>query len=492
MTDENQLPIQAEPANALPSTDKDPVGVSAAHFNGDEGLYEEMAKLNNELVNLQRDMAKKNVELEKVNELKNRLLGMAAHDLRNPLGVIHSYAESLETEASAVLTPDQRELVTTIKESSEFMLRMVTDLLSVSAIEAGQLNLDRQPADLSLLIQRSVKLNRLFANQKEIALDFDLPPALPTLIFDAGKIEQVLNNLIGNAIKFSHSGTRVRILTTSTNEVVTVAVQDQGQGIPTEEFSQLFQPFSKLSVRTTAGEQSTGLGLSIVRRIVEGHGGRIWVESEVGNGTTFFFTLPVTLYSTTPGKDSLPPDTVETAKNHADEPAAARPAVSSANPVDLPGRPLHILVAEDSSLNQLLAKRTLEKAGHSVVIVNNGAEAVAAVGREAFDLVLMDVQMPVLDGFQATAQIRQQEIGSGRHQQIVAMTAHALQEDREHCLAGGMDGYITKPIRTSELFSAIVTAVKDRVELPVINNTGKTVANCLDHDSHALPENLAD
>ncbi|NQV27145.1 MAG: response regulator [Rhodopirellula sp.] len=443
-TDEDRMPIHIEPANSLRSSARELAFATGVPSSDDEALYEELTRLNNELVNLHRDMTKKNIELEKANEQKNRLLGMAAHDLRNPLGVIHTYAEFLETEAAAVLTAEQREFVTTIKDTSDFMLRMVTDLLNVSAIEAGQLNLDRQPADLVRLIQRNVKLNRLLAARKEIALEFDSPPAaLPPLSIDAGKIEQVLNNLISNAIKFSHRGTRVRIRLTSTNEAVTVSVQDQGQGIPADEFPRLFKPFSQLSVRTTAGEQSTGLGLSIVRRIVEGHGGEIRVDSEVGKGSTFSFTLPVLLDATTSGNGS------------------AQPAVPSVAPVEPMRQPLRILLAEDNAVNQRLAQRTLEKAGHSVAVANNGEEAVAAVGRESFDLVLMDVQMAVMDGFQATAQIREQEIGSGRHQQIMAMTAHALKGDRERCLAAGMDGYVSKPIRTSELFAAIAAAMKD-------------------------------
>ena len=458
-TDEDRMLINNQPANSAQSPTKEPAFAPTVQATGDEALYEELTKLNNELVNLHRDMAKKNAELEKVNEQMNRLLGMAAHDLRNPLGVIHSYAEFLEDESSAVLTAEQREFVTTIKDTSDFMRRLVTDLLSVSAIEAGHLNLDRQPADLAKLIQRNLTLNRLLASKKQIELELDSPASLPMLNFDAGKIEQVLNNLISNAIKFSHRGTRVRILLTSNNDSVTVAVRDQGQGIPAEEFSKLFKPFSMLSVRTTAGEQSTGLGLAIVRRIVEGHGGRIWVESEVGKGSTFSFTLPYMPEAATRRNGSAPSrDIVEAELNPASGPTTTQPAVAFSKPVEPIRHPLRILLAEDNAVNQKLARRTLEKAEHSVAVANNGEEAVAAVGRETFDLVLMDVQMPVMDGFQATARIRQQELETGRHIPIVAMTAHALKGDRERCLAAGMDGYVTKPLRISELFAAIANA----------------------------------
>ena len=285
--------INNEQANALRSTVKE-LSIKARKLAGcEDSVYADLTSLNNEMANLQREMAKKNAELLNSSEEKNRLLGMAAHDLRNPLGIIFSYAEFLEGDTSLVLNDDQREFITTIKDMSDFMLRMVTDILDVTAIEAGDLNLNRQPADLAGLIEHNVTLNRILANQKGISLAFDKPPELPKVCCDVGKIEQVLNNLLSNAIKFSHSGTAVRIHLTGNAEEVTVAVQDQGQGIPAADFSKLFKAFSRTTVRSTAGEKSTGLGLAIVRRIVEGHGGRIWAESEVGKGSTFSFTLPL-------------------------------------------------------------------------------------------------------------------------------------------------------------------------------------------------------
>ena len=259
----------------------------------DSGIYDDLSRVNNELANLQRELAKKNAELEKLNEEKNRLLGMAAHDLRNPLAVILLYAEFLENETGAVRHEEQRKIVAAIRQTSEFMLRLVDDLLDVSTIESGRLTLDLQTADLAGLVARNVHLNSTLAAKKDIAIEFE-PPSLPVqLSFDVGKIEQVLNNLIGNAIKFSHRGTRVTVQLTNADDYAKVAIEDQGQGIPEADLPKLFQPFSKISVRSTDGEQSTGLGLAICRRLIEGHGGRIGVESEVGRGSTFFFTLPL-------------------------------------------------------------------------------------------------------------------------------------------------------------------------------------------------------
>lgn len=290
---EDLMRINNEQANLSRNVSKELALASNQQIDRDDAVYEEMTTLNNEMANLQRQLAKKNAELAELNEQKNRLLGMAAHDMRNPLGAIRTYAEFLEAEVADKLNDEQREFVTTIKEQSDFMLNLISDLLNVSAIEAGQLNLDRQPADLVRFIQRVVKLNDVLAAKKGIAVQFDAPTTPCELSFDASKIEQVLNNLISNALKFSHRGTNVRVRLVCDPLMVTLAVQDEGQGIPAKDLSKLFQPFSKTSVRTTDGEESTGLGLAIVRRIVEGHGGRIWVESEVGKGSTFSFTLPV-------------------------------------------------------------------------------------------------------------------------------------------------------------------------------------------------------
>ncbi len=292
--------INNDQTNALRSTAKDLALATERHGKRDAAIYGELTQLNNELANLQREMARKNAELEKLNEQKNRVLGMVAHDLRNPLGVIHGYSEFLAAEAWPVLTEVQRDFVTTIKDTSEFMLRMVSDLLDVTAIESGRLDLDRQPTDLVELIERNITLKRVLSARKVIAFAFVSPPPLPLVSLDVGKIQQVLNNLITNAVKFSHRGNPVVVRLAAADGVVTVAVRDQGQGIPAADLPKLFTPFGKSSVRSTEGEQSTGLGLAIVRRIIEGHGGRIWVESTVGEGSTFFFTLPVADLATPP------------------------------------------------------------------------------------------------------------------------------------------------------------------------------------------------
>ena len=268
--------------------------------SADEPLFEEFTRLNNELAHAQRELAKQNAALAALNEQKNRLLGMAAHDLRNPLGVIMSYARFLNRMAGAKLDEKERQFVAQIEKSSQFMLRLLEDLLDVSQIESGKLILAKAPTDLVALMRNNIELNRVLAGAKNIVIELDLPDALAPVDIDATKIEQVLNNLVSNALMYSHPGTTVRVALAAGTDDVTVSVRDQGQGIPEAELGKLFQAFSKITVKSTGGEKSTGLGLAITRRIVEGHGGRIVVASRVGEGSTFSFSLPLRAAPGTP------------------------------------------------------------------------------------------------------------------------------------------------------------------------------------------------
>jgi PAS domain S-box-containing protein len=242
----------------------------------------------------EQELADKSAELAQLNEVKNQLLGMAAHDLRNPLSVILT-ASSFMAGDGGTLLPEAKKVdfIRRIKANSQFMLKLIDDLLDVAKIESGRLDLGLEEADIVDVIDDSLGLNDILAEQKGIALQFDRPPGLPRLRLDRDKVEQVLNNLVSNALKFSDPGTTVRVTAARLNGSVVVSVKDQGRGIPAAELDKLFQPFGKTSVKSTAGERSTGLGLAIARKIVEGHKGRIWAESEVGKGSTFSFSLPV-------------------------------------------------------------------------------------------------------------------------------------------------------------------------------------------------------
>jgi signal transduction histidine kinase len=260
-----------------------------------EDLRKTMLSLNNELNNLTRELQKKNVQLDQLNKLKNQFLGMAAHDLRNPISSIIMFSELvLESESEDFrISNHLRKIMEVIRTSSEFMLRMLEELLDVVKIESGKLQLNFEKVNLETFLNKNIDINALLAAKKEIKLILNIPQPLPEIAIDPIKIEQVLNNLISNAIKYSHNKTTVTVSAFSTDQYIIVSVQDQGQGIPENELQKVFVPFSLLSVKGTAGEKSTGLGLSIVKRIVTGHLGRIWVESEVGKGSTFSFTLPL-------------------------------------------------------------------------------------------------------------------------------------------------------------------------------------------------------
>jgi anti-sigma regulatory factor (Ser/Thr protein kinase) len=215
---------------------------------------------------------------------------MAAHDLRNPIGAILGYSEMLLEED---LHEEDRQLVAQIETSSKFMLHLLNDLLDISQIESGKLELNREKTNLVSLVSDNVELNRIIAGKKNIKIHFDdSHKDIPELEVDPYKLRQVLNNLTSNAIKFSHPNTTVTVALSNQDDQVCFSVKDQGQGIPANEIQQVFQEFRKTSVKSTAGEKSSGLGLAIVKKIVEGHGGTIGVESQVGKGSTFYVTLP--------------------------------------------------------------------------------------------------------------------------------------------------------------------------------------------------------
>jgi signal transduction histidine kinase len=238
------------------------------------------------------ELAGRNAELERLQAENNRFIGMAAHDLRNPLQAIGGYGRLMANGVIGPVTGEQSKALEAVTRNCSMMLTLVNDILSLSKVNAGELDLDLRPADVATLAERNADLNRLLAEAKEISVEFSAEPGLPSVPVDAFRVEQVLNNLIGNAVKFSHRGSAVRVSVTREGDAVKVSVADQGQGIPANELQRLFVPFSKTSVKGTEGESSTGLGLAITKRIVEAHGGMLEVSSEVGKGSTFTFTLP--------------------------------------------------------------------------------------------------------------------------------------------------------------------------------------------------------
>jgi signal transduction histidine kinase len=241
----------------------------------------------------QAELNRKNSELQKTNSEKNYYLGVAAHDLRGPLGHIKMFSDYLIDELEGKIDDEQKEYLSIINKSSGFLLRLVDNLLDISKIEAGELKLNHQEVDFSEFLREQISLANPHAQRKNIVFNFKPYEGTISLECDPMHISQVVNNILTNAVKFSSQGTTVTVTNELDGENAIVHIADQGQGIPSDELPTIFNAFQKTSVKSTEGEKSTGLGLAIVKKIVEAHGGRIWANSEVGKGTTFSFSLPL-------------------------------------------------------------------------------------------------------------------------------------------------------------------------------------------------------
>ena len=257
-----------------------------------ELMRREILSLNQDLNNLTRQLHQKNAQLQHLNREKNQFLGMAAHDLRKPIGLISAYTEFLQDEAAEVLDSEQNTFLERICSACTFMQRLVDDFLDISAIEAGKFEVKRQSVPIHDLLTQCLVLNHLQARKKRVELQVHYEDPIPDLMVDPSKLEQAITNLVSNAVEHSPSGASVTISLTHDGQQLTCAIQDRGAGIAETERHKLFQPFGKTSARKTGREKSTGLGLLITRKIIEAHGGRIWVDSQVGQGTTVHFSLP--------------------------------------------------------------------------------------------------------------------------------------------------------------------------------------------------------
>jgi signal transduction histidine kinase/CheY-like chemotaxis protein len=551
----------------------------AAVVQGDE--VGRLALACNDMVSkLERSRTELVTALESAREasrLKSEFLANMSHEIRTPLNGVIGMTELALTSQ---LRPEARDQLDVSLQSAQTLLKTLNDILDLSKIEAGKLDLEREPFDLEAELARAARALAPQARQKGVEIICDFPPDLPRpLAGDAHRLGQVLANLLSNAVKFTAAGEVVlsAAVEKKNGTIVTIgfSVRDTGIGIAPEKHADIFEPFTQADGSMTRLYGGTGLGLAICGRLVELMGGTIAVDSHPGQGSTFRFTatfqhlaapeaaepprvdgvraLVVESNETTrvaigsmlramnvetqlvAGPDdatralasgsggdvvlleeSLRGHWLETVLRERGAPApaivlidgsdkgsqptsacdcrqaarlskpvcpselrsafaaalgrgAVTTASSSAHP-PLPDQPLHILVTEDNPVNEKVLCAWLKRAGHTYQVAHDGAEAVHAAGQKEFDLILMDVQMPRMDGLTATRTIRAMEERMGRRTPILALTAHALNGDREICLEAGMDGYVSKPVRTAELFAAIRSSTEERTR-PVATNS---------------------
>jgi two-component system, sensor histidine kinase and response regulator len=372
---------------------------------------------------------------------KSEFLANMSHEIRTPLNAVLGMAELLQ---STPLNAAQREFTDTIRTSGDALLSVINEILDFSKIEQGRVELENTPFDIRRTVREAVDIAVPPAASRTLALRSQVADDLPALIVgDAFRVRQILVNLIANAVKFTERGevvvtvSRIPGATPAEKERLRLVIRDTGIGIPPERQDRLFQAFSQIDASTTRKYGGTGLGLAITHRLVSILGGQIRVESTPGRGSEFRVDLPLV----------SAPQTFEPVRE-------IPPAELPFDPSFARHLPLRILLVEDNPVNQRVATLLLQKLGYSPSFALNGAEALAAVARETFDIVLLDVQMPVMDGLECARRLRA-EYPEPKRPWIIAMTANALEGDRELCLAAGMDDYTSKPVRTPVIAAAL-------------------------------------
>lgn len=394
------------------------------------------------------DLVKAKEEAEAAVEAKAAFLASMSHELRTPMNAVIGFSSLLLEEP---LSTEQKDYIERIRTSGETLLTLINDILDFSKMEKRRMKISLDPLSLRTLLEESMEMVAVEAEKKGLRLSLTIGYGTPdAIIGDNGRLRQILVNLISNAIKFTDAGAvSVSVFSQEVEEGkhrFSFAVQDTGIGIPSDKMAMLFLPFSRLDTTMSSRYDGSGLGLVISKSLVELMGGRIWVESELGRGSVFRFTIDCEI---------VPDPSRKTT-------AIAGPCNDVADIVE--GHPLRILVAEDNPSNQKVMVEMLKKMGYRPDAVSDGKEVIDSLERRPYDVVFMDVRMPEMDGFRATEQIRKRWPVNGPR--IIATTAYALSGDREKCLGAGMDDYIAKPVQKGE-----IAAILKRYSQPRVDHT---------------------
>src|SRR5579883_987179 len=425
---------------------------------------ERMRELTQQLQASEARMREAKESAEMANRSKGQFLANMSHEIRTPMNAILGMTQLvLETELNA----DQRECLNAVKTSADALLGIINDILDFSKIEAGKLDLESLPFSLSEVLNDTLTVFLWRARDKGLQLNVRRGPEVPDkLMGDACRLRQILVNLVGNGIKFTDRGEVSATVAPAQggregSVFLHFSVRDTGIGIPKDKQSAIFRAFEQADGSTTRKYGGTGLGLAITQRLVEMMGGRLWVESSPGTGSTFHFTA---MFAVPPAEPPFVP---------ASDEETACPAEELTD--------LDVLLVEDGVINQKLAIRLLEKKGHRVTLACNGKEALDLIEQHNFDVVLMDLQMPEMGGLEATTIIREREKGTDRHVPIIAMTAHALRGDEDRCLQAGMDGYVSKPIQPARLWQVIASVLSKAAPCASVSETAEK--SVLDEDA---------